>query len=106
MKPQRLIYSIITSICLFATACVNDTENIQVATSTLAPPQVCITITTAEPNAIPQPNHKTIAASITPTTDISLSTEKEIITVRNIGEVIKNPEQENKKINKVTLRVY
>ena len=70
MKPQRLIYSIITSICLFATSCVNNTENIQVATSTLAPPQVNITITTAEPNVIPQPTHKTITASITPTTDI------------------------------------
>ena len=67
MKPQRLIYSTITSICLFTTSCVNNTETRQDATPTLAPPQVSITITTAEPNVLPQPTRKTITQSITPT---------------------------------------
>ena len=69
MKPQRLIYSIITSICLFATSCVNNTETGQAATATLAPPQVSISITTDEPNALPQPTRKTITQSMTPTTE-------------------------------------
>ena len=70
MKPQRLIYSTITSICLFTTSCVNNTETRQDATPTLAPPQVSITITTAEPNVLPQPTRKTITQSITPTTEV------------------------------------
>ena len=69
MKLQRLICSTITSICLFATSCVNNTETRQDAKATLAPPQVNITITTDEPNGLPQPTRKTITQSMTPTTE-------------------------------------